>query len=211
MPHQRVDNTTIDQLLQQLRHPVWRVRRNAVIALGHTKRIESIPALLDALGDFDPQDEDSKVIMSAGNALCEIGEPALIPLIDALQKQADHPHDAWRRYWVADTLGIFGDRRAVEPLIAALADPETREGAAEALGHLGDPQALEPLRRLYSALTSADGYVYRAIVWAIRDIKTAIAPHPLPLRKEDVQLLVALLGIAQSSDETSDNSRSHTP
>lgn len=87
MPHQRVDNTTIEQLIQQIRHPVWRVRRDAVIALGHTKRIESIPALLDALGDFDPHDEDSKVNMAAGNALREIGEPALIPLIEACKSK----------------------------------------------------------------------------------------------------------------------------
>jgi HEAT repeat protein len=210
MRQQRAEQTSIADLIQQLQHPNWRVRRDAVVALGRTKRVEAIPPLLATLGDFDRQDEDSKVNMCAGTALCEIGEPALVPLIDALQKQTDHPHDARRRYWVADALGIFGDRRAVEPLIAALADPEIRAGAAEALGRLGDPQALEPLRRLYAALTTTDGYVYRAIGWAIRDIQTAIAPHPLPLRKEDAQLLAALLDIAGPSDETMANNHSNT-
>lgn len=57
----------------------------------------------------------------------------------------------------------------------------------------------------YVALTHADGYVYRAIGGAIRDIQIAIAPHPLPLRKKDRQLLAALLGIPRASDETTAN------
>jgi HEAT repeat protein len=211
MPYHRAENVTIIDLIQQLQHPIWRMRRDAAVALGLTKRVEAIPPLLDALGDFDRQDEDSKVNMCAGNALCAIGEPALLPLIDALQRQANHPHDKWRRYWVADSLGVFGDQRAVGPLIAALADPEIRAGAAEALGRLGDPRALESLRNLYTALTPADGYVYRAVGWAIRDIQTPIPPHPLPLRKEDAQLLAVMLGVAGSSDETVDNNHSNTP
>jgi HEAT repeat protein len=44
-------------------------------------------------------------------------------------------------------LAAIGDRRAVEPLLGALADPAdiVRDAAAAALGDLGDDRAIEPL------------------------------------------------------------------
>jgi HEAT repeat protein len=69
-----------------------------------------------------------------------IGEPAVQPLITAL-KDADPE----MRRQAARTLGMMGDRRAVEPLIAILEDDRIRGAAADALGCLGDKRAVEPL------------------------------------------------------------------
>ena len=51
------------------------------------------------------------------------------------------------RVSAAGALGQLGDARAVEPLIAALADRDSavRVSAAGALGQLGNAQAVEPL------------------------------------------------------------------
>jgi HEAT repeat protein len=48
----------------------------------------------------------------------------------------------------ARSLGRLDDPRAVEPLIAALADKVTRHEATRALGGLRDPRAIEPLAKL---------------------------------------------------------------
>ena len=52
-----------------------------------------------------------------------------------------------KRRAAAEALGQLGDKRAVEPLIAALQDDveNVRQAAAEALGQLGDERAVEPL------------------------------------------------------------------
>lgn len=58
----------------------------------------------------------------------------------------------------ARSLGQLGDRRAVEPLIAALGDVFSFQGAARGLGALGDMRAVEPLLgRLSMALSAPSG------------------------------------------------------
>lgn len=54
----------------------------------------------------------------------------------------------------ADALWLIGDKRALAPLIAALADPSLKvEGfAASGLGDLGDPAAIDPLLDLFGRL-----------------------------------------------------------
>ncbi|WP_342676625.1 HEAT repeat domain-containing protein [Methanofollis sp. UBA420] len=51
------------------------------------------------------------------------------------------------RWGAADVLGRLGDERAVEPLIAAMDDPDprVRKKAAWALGQLGDMRGQRPL------------------------------------------------------------------
>jgi formylglycine-generating enzyme required for sulfatase activity len=74
-------------------------------------------------------DHDARKI--AAEALAEIGEPAVEELIDALRDR-----DARVRRMVADVLGKIKDPRSVDPLTAALRDPndEVQHSAAEALG-----------------------------------------------------------------------------
>lgn len=88
------------------------------------------------------QDEHWDVRRRAAWALGNMGEPAVEPLIHALQ---DERWDVRRK--AAWALGNIGDHRATEPLVHALQDeyPDVREEAAWALGTLGDLRAIEPL------------------------------------------------------------------
>jgi HEAT repeat protein len=161
------------KLIAELSAPNYRVRAQAASTLGRLQAIQAIPALVDALGDFDPADESSRVNLGASAALAAIGERALAPLIAALDEKRPPPHAGWSRYWVAEALGLLGDPRAVEPLIIALTDPEkaVREGAAEALGRLGDARALIPLKQLLETLVPSGDALYLTVAWAIAAIQ----------------------------------------
>jgi twitching motility protein PilT len=98
--------------------------------------IEPVIALLD-----DPEED---VRAAAVQVASLIGDPRAVPgTIRLLQA-----NDWWTRLAAADMLGHSKDPRAVEPLIAALNDPDTRWAAIEALGRIGDPRALNPLGRM---------------------------------------------------------------
>ncbi len=188
-------------MIAQLTHPDYRIRLNAVVVLGHSREPHVIPALLDALREYDPHDESSRVNTCASDALAKIGEPALLPLIAALHERRDHPNDAWRRSWVADALGMLGDPRAVEPLVMALDDVDVRESAAEALGRIGDIRVLEALERLLPVPQATEqAAIVSQVAWAIRQIR---ALHSLPIasaHEAQRDLLISLLGIADLSD-----------
>jgi HEAT repeat protein len=86
----------------------------------------------------------------AKNALVKIGQPTVVPLIEALQNE--NLKGSIRQY-VAKALGELKDLRALEPLHYALKQnrvpyPEERsikEGAAEALCMMKDPRSIKPL------------------------------------------------------------------
>lgn len=72
----------------------------------------------------------------------QIGEPAVEPLIALLKKLRDY--DA--KGGVITILGEFRDKRAVEPLIAALRKNDGwTQYILRALGEIGDERAIEPL------------------------------------------------------------------
>jgi HEAT repeat protein len=155
----------VSQLIDQLASFEWRARANAAIALGNTKDSQVVPALIELL----ERDDVSGAGQSAAWALGEIGdrravepllaatrkrgltsaaitalvklrdERALAPIIDIFQKtnQAD----------LATVLGNWGDTRAVEPLIAAMRNPDAhiRYYTARALGRIGDERAVPVL------------------------------------------------------------------
>jgi HEAT repeat protein len=78
----------------------------------------------------------------ASKALVEIGEPAVEPLIIALNDEK-----IIARCRAAKALGEIGDPRAVDPLISNLnvENDNVRHTAVVALGMIGDPRAVEPL------------------------------------------------------------------
>ncbi len=93
---------------------------------------------LSRAGWWPGKDAKSAAYLAAkGNwdALVAIGEPAVEPLIGALQDQKHQ--DARGRQSAAMALGMIGDPRAVEPLLAALLKEDVRETAAEALERIG--------------------------------------------------------------------------
>jgi len=110
------------------------------------------------------KDKDSDVQSGAAYALGYIGDSAIEPLISALKDK-----DSDVRYYAAEALGKSEKLRAVEPLIEALEDEEgfVRWRAALALGEIGDNRAIEPLNE---ALKDEDERVREAAEWALEEI-----------------------------------------
>src|SRR5579862_7868657 len=121
----------LDELVRALAAPNWRVRRNAVEALGKIEDARAVEPLIGAL-----RDTDEDVQQEAEAALGKIGAPAVEPLIGALSDRDRHVRER-----AAGALGEIGDARAVEPLIRALG-----EGYLETLGGFGGPYALVSIR-----------------------------------------------------------------
>jgi HEAT repeat protein len=125
-----------DQLIAGIRDEIFEDRR----------------VLLDVLGKIRSRKAADRIIVSikqgigfralAIKALVQIGEPAIEPLISALQDA-----DSKMRSSAASALGKIRDIRAVEPLIASLKDEDTsvRQHVASALGEIKDPRVIEPL------------------------------------------------------------------
>jgi formylglycine-generating enzyme required for sulfatase activity len=90
------------------------------------KQTDRVSRLISQLKDADHDAREA-----AANALAEIGTPAVERLIVALRDK-----DARVRRVAADVLGKIKDPRSVDPLTAALDDPndEVQHSAAEALG-----------------------------------------------------------------------------
>jgi len=93
-----------------------------------------------AVGPLITALKNLKTWNSSIEILVKLGDVAVGPLIVALNNK-----DPKIRNGVAKALGLLGDARAVEPLIAALGDINVRRAAAVALGQLGDARAMEPL------------------------------------------------------------------
>ena len=103
---------------------------------------QDVGALIAALGRelaAEPPRADPRAAGRALDALCRIGEPALVPLIEAL-RQTTYAHKALAR---------IGGERAFLALCAELDsdDPYRAIAAADALARIGDPRALPALKR----------------------------------------------------------------
>lgn len=116
--------------------------------------------------------EDFEEAEAAASELTQFGEAAVPHMADALDRGVNpsemahglvrlagrdalallvphlrHPSDEVR-FYVADALGMLGDRRAVQPLLEGLASEDLVENKGAyltALGCLGDPRAVEAL------------------------------------------------------------------
>jgi len=154
------------------------VRRNAALeALGRGGR-RSVPALLRALNDPDPE-----VVMFAASTLGKTRDASAIPHLAAVLKHSDINvcqaaieslgelravsmlgtlrellrGDAWLRYAVVHTLGEIGDPSSVDTLIDLLGDEQLRDAAIGALGKIGGLDVIGALvARLEASETPAD-------------------------------------------------------
>jgi twitching motility protein PilT len=109
---------------------------------------------LDSMKEFgddliDPtiellSDDDEEVRALALIVASTFADPRIIPATTDLLSDRDW----WVRVCAADTLGRFNDSGAVDALVAALEDSETRWAAVEALGRIGDPKSLVALSKL---------------------------------------------------------------
>jgi HEAT repeat protein len=162
----------VQHLIQQLAHGDSGIRAHAAYTLGQRREQAASSALIQLL-----QDSDWNVVGWAAYALGEIGDPqAVEPLIQLLTRlqvagsavealvklhdeRAVEPLIAFFRRThipsVATVLGNWGDKRAVDALIAAMGhpDPHVRFYSVRALGKLGDRRALPILQRAVEADT----------------------------------------------------------
>ncbi|MBU1662625.1 MAG: HEAT repeat domain-containing protein [Chloroflexi bacterium] len=97
--------------------------------------------------------------------------------VNGLIEALSYEKDANVRLAAAWALGMIGDPRAVEPLIATLGDqPNVREVAAKALGKIADPRAVEPL---IAALQDENWGVQGTTAKALGEIGDTRAVKPL--------------------------------
>ena len=143
---------------------------------------------------------DERVRGQAVDVLCQLGAPAVEPLLASLTSPRPRV-----RVLAAEALGRIGDPRAVDPLVACLKNPgppeaagpdgnaptknktavdrdepgngmaDVRQKAAEALGRLGRP-AVEPL---IACLGGNDDAVSKLAAETLGDIQDARAIGPL--------------------------------
>jgi HEAT repeat protein len=126
----------------KLASPDPAARQLAMQALGalHTRAAAAVDPLIGFLGKPEQA--------MAGDALVEIGAPAVEPLVAKLKDA-----NADLRLWAADLLGRLKDPRAKEGLLALLTDPDmrVRHTAAQALGQFTDKGIVEMLATMLKA------------------------------------------------------------
>lgn len=102
------------------------------------KERRNIKELIDALGS------DAKRIEQARDALIELGDRSVNPLIKALRGP-----DFLIRRNAAITLGEIGDKKALKPLLGALTNELTKIEAAYAIGKITGDKEVEMIFSLY--------------------------------------------------------------
>ncbi len=131
-----------------------KAKQSLISALKNEDEIFVLNEVAKVLGKFgDPSaafylielfgNEDSNLAEHIREALVDIGQPVLIPLIQSIDNGL--PLIRGRAAW---TLGLMGEREAVLPLIDRLKieeDPEILSFIVEALGLLGDKRAVKPI------------------------------------------------------------------
>ncbi len=135
----------IDGIIENLNHKSPFLREDAALALSHVNSEKAINALIKGLSD-----ESEKVraicarsLMRYGRKYSEKITPLLIDLLyDDNNEVAEN---------AAQTLGIFGDKSALDALLELLANPapNVRLYSVMALGRIADNSALIPLLKLF--------------------------------------------------------------
>ena len=138
--------------------------------------------------------KDAGISVAAALALVEIREPAIEPLIHALNEENEDVRQA-----AAEALAKIGEP-AIPPLIAALKHFSTREGAAGVLLMLGDPAVRRAVEQLVIAFDGEDddarGAAIEAMVEigrpAVEPLIAALSNTSLNKRKIDIKYIVVV-------------------
>ena len=166
-----------DDLLALPKSDNWRIRANAIRALGGLKDRRAAGEVIAIL---DQKEERWEVKGNAALALGLMGElRAAKPLIALLNDQNAH-----LRASAATALGPLKAPGSLQPLIATLKDrdPQVRIKAAVSLGRLGDSDAVEPL---IQALQEEDQQVREVAAGALRNYKDQRATKALIAALQD--------------------------
>lgn len=169
----------VARLLRDAKSRLKWTRAHALRILGELKLPHSVPTLLAALEDRDP-DVRNVAARSLGRMKLQAAEEALIGLLGRdqfvsariaaiciemgprtapLLIKTTREGSPKARFWAAKILGEIRDPRAVRALSDALLDPdaEVRSAATWALGQIGDPAA--------ASIVSS---MLRDLVWYVR-------------------------------------------
>ena len=135
------DKRSVDPLIHALENEDGLVRKYVAEALGKIGDERAVDPLIHTLVHA-LENADGFVQKHVGEVVMKIGQPAVEPLILALEHK-----DKNVRSYVAWALGRIGDKRAVGPLIHALENEDglARSRVIEALGKIGDERAVDPL------------------------------------------------------------------
>ena len=146
----------VSRYLRDAASPLKWTRAHALRIMGELKMPSSVPVLLKALEDRDP-DVRNVAARSLGRMKLQAAEEALVGLLGK--------HDQAVSARIAAICIEMGPRTA-PLLIRALREgtPAARFWAARILGEIGDPRAT---RSLGDAVMDEDGDVRSAAVWAI--------------------------------------------
>jgi len=126
--------------LEHLRSSDTATQTGAVFVLGTLKDRRAIPALLEIMeGDSKPE-----VRLSVIQALGSIGDPASVPAISKTLRE-----DPKVQREAVKALVKIGGKPAIEALVEALNQEETRLAAVQGLGEIADPEAKPSLLALY--------------------------------------------------------------
>lgn len=153
--------------------------------------------------------------MISGSSLSETAYGADLEEISSLDSVRQEDNDipslilklqqgtSYEKQRAAISLGASRSKSAVEPLIAALNDPDlfVQNFAARALGNIGDVRAVEPLVK---ALKNGDILVQRSAANALGDLKSPEVVEPLIQALEGGNYLVQRAA-AESLGKTGDS------
>ena len=120
----------VDDLIQKLQSKTVADRRQAALEIGRTRDPRAVPPLIALLRDQEPL-----VRLDASGALMEIGQPAVAPLIEAVQSETDAVF-LWNAIRVLEETG---DPQALDALRAILKnhkDPSVQQIARYAIEKL---------------------------------------------------------------------------
>ncbi|MGH0034343.1 MAG: HEAT repeat domain-containing protein [Myxococcota bacterium] len=214
-----------EDILRDLQSPDDEVRRLAVERVGALPSEEALPRLVECLGDLDWRVRksaverlvaapDSGMVLdaliealadgenpgrrnSAVEALVDIGEPAVVALVDTL----DSP-DVDVRKFAVDALAGVGSRSALEALLGTLSDPDpnVRAAAADALGMIGGDESARSLKAL--AVDGEQDHLVRfSALGALARLDVAVTAAELAPALDQSGLRAAAFGVLGRMDD----------
>ncbi|MFX0092659.1 MAG: HEAT repeat domain-containing protein, partial [Candidatus Hodarchaeota archaeon] len=186
-----ISNQDVNELVRIILHETDAKTKSKIIkALGTLKDPRAVFVLIKAL-----KDESMEWKREVINALVEIGEPAVDPLIEVLE---DKNRDC--RLQAIHALGRIGNARAITPLIQTLKDDIDRWATVRALAKIGEPVVDPILQKL-----NDENFVVRwGAIEALGEIKHPKAVRPLIqiLNGEDTALqVIAVSALGKIKDE----------